>query len=188
MSLMREALVGYDEDLIPQVYAWNPSSEGGRGWILQEFKQGVQLDQAFGDLNQDHQRDLVRQIARVFKIIQDYRLPSSARGFGGLTFDSSGNIVTGPTTIPCGGPFHEFHHMYVQMLRRQLDESDTSERLQGWRRNGLRDRLDRLAAEGIAQLVKNNSFPRPTLVHGDFSASSPPIKARFLAATQMSAG
>lgn len=84
----------------------------------------------------------------------------------------TGDIITGPTTIPCGGPFAYLAEMYSQMLRRQLDESDTSPLLQGWRADGLRDRLERFASDGIVGLVKANSLSRRTLVHGDFSESS----------------
>jgi hypothetical protein len=133
---------------------------------------GSQLDKDFGGLDAARQQDLIRQIADVYKLVQSYQLPTSVKGYGGLGFDDAGNIVTGPTTIPCGGPFNEFHEMYAQMLRRQLLETDSSERIGGWRRNGLRDRLDRFAAEGIAEQVMANSIPRSTLVHGDFSETS----------------
>ena len=130
----------------------------------------MQLDKAFGDLDRGKQRDLVGQIAQVYKQIQTFTLPDSIQGYGGLGFSpTTGAIVTGPTTIPCGGPFACLEDFYSQMFRRQLDESDTSQLLQGWRADGLRDRLERFASEGIAELVRANSRPRQTLVHGDFS-------------------
>lgn len=143
--------------------------------------EGSQLDKDFAGLDTARQQDFICQIADVFKLVQSYQLPASVKGFGRLGFDHSGNIVTGPTTIPCGGPFNEFHEMYTQMLRRQLLETDSSERIGGWRRNGIRDRLDRFAVEGIAQQVKTNSIPRPTLVHGDFSET---FKRIFLRANR----
>lgn len=172
MSLMSQALSSYRDRLVPNVYAWCPSSQG-RGWILQEHMGGTQLDQDFRGLDPERRRDLLRQIAEVFKLIQSFRLPDSVNGYGGLGFNESGDIVTGPTTIPCGGPFSYFHEMYTQMLRRQLLESDSSERIAGWRRNGLRDRLERFASCGIAEQVMANSIPRQTLVHGDFSEPFP---------------
>jgi hypothetical protein len=122
-------------------------------------------------LDVDRQQDILRQVADVYKLIESYKLPESVKGYGGLAFNDAGDIITGPTTIPCGGPFSEFHEMYTQMLRRQLDESDTSERLAGWRPIGLRDRLERFASDGIAKQVMENSISRQTLVHGDFSES-----------------
>lgn len=86
----------------------------------------------FDGLDRDHKQDILHQIANVFKSIQGYPLPDSVKGYRGLAFNESGEIVTGPTEIPCGGPFSEFHEMYIQMLRRQLIESDTSELIAGW--------------------------------------------------------
>lgn len=170
MCLMRQALSTYQDRLIPNTYAWCPSIEG-YGWILQEYMAGAQLDKEFHGLDRDHKQDILHQIADVFKLIQSYSLPESVKGYGGLAFNECGEIVTGPTTIPCGGPFSEFHEMYMQMLRRQLIESDTSERIAGWRRSDLRDRLERFVTNGIAKQVVENSIARQTLVHGDFSKS-----------------
>lgn len=170
MKLMREALSGHSESLVPRVFGWSPASEG-RGWIMQEFKHGLQLDAVFGGLPEERQVDVLNQVAAVYKLIQDFRVPNSVQGYGGLSFDDSGRVRSGPTTIPCGGPFSQFYEMYAQMLRRQLDETDTSERLRGWRRNSLRDRLERFASQGIAQSVNDNAVSRQTLIHGDFSKS-----------------
>ena len=92
------------------------------------------------------------------------------KGYGGLRFDKDGTIVTGPMTIPCGGPFVTFPEIYVQMLHHQLRESDRDITIvRGWR-GDLRDRLDHLANDdrGIGRIVEENLVQRPTLVHGDF--------------------
>lgn len=120
LSLMRDAFAAEWEDLVPPLYVWSPSSEG-RGWILQEYKQGVQLDHVFGDLKQNTQRNIVRQIVSVYKLIQNYELPASVQGCGGLSFDEAGHVVTGPTAIPCGGPFNTLPNIYSQMLRTQME-------------------------------------------------------------------
>lgn len=168
MSLMRDALAGEWEGLVPHVYGWSPSSEG-RGWIVQEYKHGVQLDKSFGSLDSERQRDVVRQVVSFYKLLQNYRLPASVQGYGGLGFDEAGQVVTGPTTIPCGGPFDTLPDMYAQMLRRQLDESDTSDRLKGWRQNGLRERLEHFASDGIVRQTRDSCIERRALIHGDFS-------------------
>jgi hypothetical protein len=61
--------------------------------------------------------------------------------------------------------------MYVQMLRRQLIESDTSELITGWRRNDLRNRLERFATSGIKEQVLGNYVARQKLVHSEFGKS-----------------
>ncbi|RDL34489.1 Protein kinase-like (PK-like) [Venustampulla echinocandica] len=169
MCLMRLALSTYQDALIPNVYAWSPSSAEGYGWILQEYMGGTQIDKEFESLDRTPKEDILRQIADVFKLIQSYSLPESVKGYGGVGFGESGLIITGPTAIPCGGPFPEFQDMYLQMMRRQLAESDTSERLAGWRSTNLRERLESFAANGMKNEVVKNSVARPTLVHGDFN-------------------
>lgn len=159
MSLMRQALSTYQDALIPNVYAWSPSSEG-YGWILQGYIGGAQLDQEFQGLEHSLKQDILRQVADVFKLIQDYSLPESVKGYGGLGFNESGHVITGPTAIPCGGPFSELQDMYLQMLRRQLAESDTSERIGGWHANNLRGRLEAFASNGMAQKAAQSSIAR----------------------------
>lgn len=196
MTLMRNALSSYSSSLVPEVYDWNsctPSAKNSPfGYVLQEHKPGVGLDSTFGlganreqktsfeDLPEDKKRDLLTQIAAVFKFIQSYELPPSVKGYGGLRFDEAGNIVTGPTSIPCGGPFETYPEMHAQMLRFQLREADRSENIvRGWREANsepnslsLRDRLDNFAASNeIAKIARENSISRPTLVHGDFGES-----------------
>ncbi|KAK6209010.1 hypothetical protein LQW54_006758 [Pestalotiopsis sp. IQ-011] len=193
MTLMRDALSSYSSSLVPEIYDWNsctPSiKDSPFGYVLQEHKPGTGLDSTFGlganseektsfeDLPEDNKRDLLAQIAAVFKLIQTYELPATVKGYGGLRFDEAGDIVTGPTALPCGGPFETYPEMHAQMLRFQLEEADRNENIvRGWRggdleRNsvGLRDRLDKLAStDGIAKIVAQNSVDRPTLVHGDF--------------------
>lgn len=135
MSLMRTALDPLDEKLVPEVFAWGRPLGKNPGWMLQEFKEeGVQLDKALPDMDLTSQKSVYRQIAQLFKLIQDYSIPNSVKGYGGLKFDETGeNVVSGPTSIPCGGPFVSLEDMYVQMMRRQLDDSETSSLLQGWR-------------------------------------------------------
>lgn len=193
MTLMRDALSSYSSKLVPEVYDWHscmPSIKNSPfGYVLQEHKPGVGLDSTFGlsanseqktsfeDLPEDKKRDLLAQIAAMFKLIQSYELPPTVKAYGGLRFGEAGDIVTGPTAIPCGGPFETYPEMHAQMLRFQLEESDRSENIvRGWREGdlepsgiSLRDRLDNLAAsDGIAKIAGENSISRPTLVHGDF--------------------
>ena len=196
MMLMRDALSAYISQIVPQVYDWTSASPANTilGYILQEYKPGVGLDTTFGlggssdqessfqEFDSVKKQDLLRQIAEVLKLIQSYKLPPTVKGYGGLRFDEAARIITGPTTIPCGGPFMTYPEMYAQMLQHQLGEADrNTELVRGWRtkdrntgstadHNDLRDRLDTLATakDGIARIVEENSVQRPTLVHGDF--------------------
>ncbi|KAI1176681.1 hypothetical protein F4777DRAFT_247034 [Nemania sp. FL0916] len=166
MCLMRNAFASLDKKLVPDVFAWGRSNSKNPGWIIQEFKHGVQLDNIFDQMDSRAQQSIQKQIAEVFKLIQDYPLPAAAVGYGGLRFAESGEIVTGATSIPCGGPFDTLEDMYAQMMRWQLADSKTSPILKGWD-DQLQDRLNRFLAEGIVPLVRGNSVARQTLVHGD---------------------
>jgi hypothetical protein len=107
MCLARQALTTYKDRPIPNTYACRSSAEDYE-WILQEYMEGIQLEEEIHGLDRDDLQDILHQIANVFKLIQSYSLPDSVNCYGGLTFNDSGEIVTGPTTIPCGGPFSEF--------------------------------------------------------------------------------
>ncbi|KAI0109231.1 hypothetical protein GGR51DRAFT_570048 [Nemania sp. FL0031] len=77
MCLMRNALGSLDTMLVPDVFAWGRSTSETPGWIIQEFKDGVQLDKAFDNMDLGTQQKIQKQIAEMFKLIQDYPLPAS---------------------------------------------------------------------------------------------------------------
>lgn len=132
---------------------------------------GSPLEDVFPTFSPETKRRVLGDIATILKSIQSYRLPPSIIGYGGFTFDSSGTIVTGPTTLPCGGPFRCLPEMHEQMLRKQLEIADDPEAeiVDGWRRSAheLRERLKRFEVDGLAQLAVSNCVDRPTLVHGN---------------------
>ncbi len=79
MVLMRDALSSLNPRLVPAVYGWAPSSPTGNGWVLIELMPGEQLNKKFHDLKVETQRDILLQMAQVFKAIQAYDLPPPSR-------------------------------------------------------------------------------------------------------------
>ncbi|KAI1811753.1 hypothetical protein GGS20DRAFT_592564 [Poronia punctata] len=77
MCLVRNALGSLDMMLVPDVFAWGRPTSETPGWIIQEFKAGIQLDKAFGNMDPETRQNMQKQIARVFKLIQDCPLPAS---------------------------------------------------------------------------------------------------------------
>ncbi|KAM0705901.1 hypothetical protein Q7P35_007261 [Cladosporium inversicolor] len=162
--------------LFPTVYGWQATehtSEHGfvSGWIALEHMTGTSLEDLLPTFSPETKKRILGEIATILKSIQSYRLPPSIFGYGGFAFDPSGAVVTGPKTLPYGGPFQSLPEMHRQMLHKQLETADDPEAeiVDGWRQCGhaLRERLDRFEVNGLAQLVEGNSVDRPTLVHGD---------------------
>lgn len=143
--------------IVPTVYGWQATewqSEHGsvNGWIALEHMSGTSLEDELPTFSLEAKRNILGEIAIILKIIQSYRLPPSIIGYGGLKFDPSGKIVTGPTTLPCGGPFRSLTEMHKQMLRKQLETSDDpkADIIGGWRQNShmLREHLEHFEANG----------------------------------------
>ncbi|KAF4834451.1 hypothetical protein CGCTS75_v003200 [Colletotrichum tropicale] len=154
MSLAREALKHHDPSLVPEVYGWRPFSEGV-GWTLIEFKQGVPLGDKFPTLDSEKKRDLLRQIAQVFKHIQQYKPPESARTFGGLNLGPDGSLTGGPTPIAGGGPCATLSDLYQEYFKTQIGFADKCDIVQGWGDSDLRARLDHFGAKGLRSLCTN---------------------------------
>lgn len=172
MVLMRSALSAYPRKLVPDVYGWNGDGDG-QHWILEEAMPGVPKAKEFKNRPIEEQRHVFAQMAEIFKLIQDYEVPCTVKGFGGLGFDKEGNVVTGSMTMPYGGPFPSMDALYGGILEYQLAEADRSELVKGWRTTGLRERLDKFAAHGIDELLRKLPADRQTLIHGDYSEPTP---------------
>ncbi|KAH8682091.1 hypothetical protein BX600DRAFT_505710 [Xylariales sp. PMI_506] len=172
MILAREALSPLETPLVPRVYGWKAASADDPGWIIMELMPGAALE--VGALEKMGRKDkgyVMRQIAQVVKLIQDYELPPSVKGYGGLGFAEDGSIVTGPTPIHgATGSCETYHQLYTQYLEAQLKFMDQCDIVRGWKDTDLRKRIDQFVAEGFEPLLKQAAepYPRPTLVHGDF--------------------
>jgi hypothetical protein len=170
MQLMRQTLSKLA--IVPHVYAW--SKTGGpsdNGWILEQHMPGIDIEPDFHkNLSRESQRHVLGQIAEVLKTVQDFKLPATASGFGGLAFDADGNVVSGPFVVePYTGPYPDMKSFYKDMLRAQLKEADRSRVAKGWRENGLRDRLDAFAERGLEILLSKTLAKdvEPSLIIGD---------------------
>ena len=177
LALGRDALVSADASLIPRVYGWEDKTSPGSGfrWILEEWKEGEALTADDVEaLDEETQRSVLDQVALLVKSFQEYRLPDSSRGFGGLTFDENGTISNTASTIPCGGPFATYADFLKAMCKWQLEASDRSTHLKGWRdMPALRKRLEALFSNGLDELLAKVPEQQPTLVHADLCEYQP---------------
>jgi len=137
-----------------------------------EFMPGKTLADAFASLEPEKKADIVQQIARVVKGIQDFELPPSAKGFGGLNFDGEGSIIIRPTPIHGGGPCDTLAELYTEDFHTQLSFADKCDIVKERKDNGLRERLDKFGAGKLPRLLEELPLtPRPTLVHADLGTS-----------------
>jgi hypothetical protein len=164
MHLMKDAL----GELVPAVYGWGPAVDGERGWVLSQKMSGELMNAKFHGLDDDKKRDLLGQLARIFKAIQDYKLPTSAVGYGGLNFDEAGNVVIGPTPIAGGGPCGSFEELYMEYFQTQRAFMDKCDVVRGWEGTDLKERIDEFGSTMLRPLLQSLTLtPRPTLIHAD---------------------
>lgn len=178
MQLVRQALADRKLFIVPKVYAWSKTDgPSGNGWILEEFMSGANIEPEFhSSLSADQQRLVLRQVAEVLKAVQDFELPAAAASFGGLAFDQNndGSVVSGPFVIePYTNSYSDMKTYYREMLQAQLTEADKTV-ANGWRENGLRERLDAFAQEGLDRLLSETLTvdTRPNLIIGDMGMST----------------
>jgi hypothetical protein len=169
MLLFRQALTNHDLGyLIPHVYAWG-SAEGNQGWIMQEFKQGSQLDTVFGTASDQLKQSVWIQMANIVYAMQTFRVPQTVNEFGGVSFSSAGEIISGPMTTLSEGPFHAHAQLYQAFFKQQLTWSDKSPILRGWQEDGIRARLDQFCDQSLPGMTAALQDPTKTIVHSDLS-------------------
>lgn len=77
------------------VYGWgSAATPSSQGWILQELMPGTPLDGSFESMHLDRKKNTLAQMAKFLKALQDFALPENIKGYGGVTFDDSGRIVS----------------------------------------------------------------------------------------------
>lgn len=167
--------------LVPAIYAWAPATSsitGGTssiidkedfGWTISELKSGVDLDREFSSLVFRDKEQVLEQIATVLRVIQTTRLPEQVTKYGGLTFDSSGQIVSGEAPLVKGEPMDSYTELKVVQLRNNLQQAAQSPSIQGWKRNGLDARIEKfMTSGGPEKVLADVDREQKCLVHRDF--------------------
>jgi len=167
MTIGREALAGFMPCIVPVVYAWH-AAVNGSGWIIEEYMPGAGQRWITHHKSPENQRIILSQMADILKAIQNFKLPTTVQGYGGLGFDEQGNVVNKAMVVePYNGPFPSVTAQYHGMLTSALSDCDRSPVSQGWQRNGLRDRINNFIAHGIDELISTAPSASPILIHGD---------------------
>lgn len=166
MQIIRPALTLNGLQLVPEVYGWSDCAKEGR-WLIEEYKEGIDLHTTFARLNEFEKRTVLRQLALIVRRLQHCEIPSSFQGYGSAGFDYEGNVVNKSGSIALGGPFETLTELYEGMWQAQLKNSDSSALLQGWRVDSLRTRLERFGQIGIAKVLHDDRDKMRVVVHGD---------------------
>ena len=168
LAIARSAL--RPKKLVPAVYAWGTAAES-QGWILMEFMNGLPLDEYISELTDDdkQKREIIGQVASVLSAFQEFQLPSTIRGFGGLSFNDQGDIISGPLTTSQCGPFDTYLAMMKAVFREKLLHSDSNSNVDGWRIDGLRSRIEAYITHDLEHMIDHLKCAEKRFIHGDFS-------------------
>ncbi|ORY70468.1 uncharacterized protein BCR38DRAFT_107309 [Pseudomassariella vexata] len=161
--------------VVPRVFGWGGTSAAPEhmGWILEESMPGVPLVEAFRSMSLEQKKGILAQMVALLKGLQSYELPESIRGWGGVTFDDNGAIVSAAMTTVGAGPWSSFEDSFRARLKIALAKADKSPHLQGWRPNGVRKRVDAFIEQGLAaQFDGFTSKHDRAIIHADFTTDN----------------
>lgn len=171
ISLAASALSGFEPHVVPSVYGWgSAATPSSQGWTLQELMPGTSVDESFESMHLDQKKNILAQMARFLKALQDFALPESITGYGGVTFDDSGRIVSTSMTSVGSGPWPSYEAHFRDRLQLALQSADANPYIKGWHANRVRQRLDALFKSGVPEQFEclESKHDKAT-VHADFS-------------------
>ena len=171
LNLASAALSHIKPAVIPSVFGWSSASRENTGWILEELMPGLPVAEAFEKtMSLDQKKRILAQMAEMLKALQDFPLPDSIGGWGGVTLDDSGSIVSAPMTSVGAGPWSSFEGLFRGCLETAITEANSSPILQGWWANGVRERVDAFIEYGLSKQFRYFATKQDkSIVHADFS-------------------
>lgn len=116
---------------------------------MQKLMPGAPLDESFGTMELEKKREMFTEMAKILKALQDYELPASITGFGGVTFDGNGHIVRTAMTSVGAGPWPTYETSFKGRLEVALRKAGENPYSKGWRANGVREHLDAFVERGV---------------------------------------
>ncbi|KAI8623374.1 hypothetical protein F5Y19DRAFT_468535 [Xylariaceae sp. FL1651] len=132
------------------------------GWIIQELMPG-----------ESQKKLILSQMAKLLKILQDYRLSESIIGFGGVMFDENGRIVSAAMTSVGAGPWLSYESSFKGRLEVALQRADANRYIQGWHVNGVRDSLVAFVQHGVRSQFESLETARDkAIIHADFTTNN----------------
>jgi hypothetical protein len=171
ISLASAALKDFQPHIVPSVYGWGSAAEeSSQGWILQELIPGSPVDETFDAMPFEEKKNILAQMARFLKALQEFKLPDSINQYGGVKFDDAGKIVSCAMTSVGSGPWPSYEAYFRDRLEKALKKSDDNPYIKGWHSNGVRQRLESFVSNGLPMQFENfESKDDKAIVHADFS-------------------
>jgi len=93
LNLISTALCKEGLAIVPRVYSWG-SAATSQGWIVQKFMTGVPLDESLKQMSMSDKENVFAQMAKIVGAMQRLEVPQSVTGFGGLTYNEHGELVS----------------------------------------------------------------------------------------------
>ncbi|OAR00662.1 hypothetical protein LLEC1_04825 [Akanthomyces lecanii] len=173
------------ERVVPAVYAWAPPKstdvieEENFGWVVCEYKNGQDLDGQLPLLSEGEKKHVLQQIAKIVAALQNAPVPATVDQLGGLAFDEQGSIVPAQMVLIKDGPFASYADVWAAKLQAQLEESQASAVLNGWRDEAVVERIRNfISTRGVWDALEGVALGERKFVHGDLSMY-PPIVLLF---------
>ncbi|PVH87853.1 hypothetical protein DL98DRAFT_632021 [Cadophora sp. DSE1049] len=173
LFLASSALSSIKLSIIPHIYAWQSASPPSpQGWILQEFMPGRPLDELLPSMTISQKRNVFAQAVSILKALQDFELPHTIKGFGGVMFDHQGEIVSAEMTTVGAGPWEVYEEYFRARFDAALREADRTAWLGGWRERRVRERLDAFMKDGLAPRIRTLGLEEKVISHLDFTPNN----------------
>jgi hypothetical protein len=152
------------------VYAWGSAADASYGWTIQELMPGVPVDEAFSSMDLPQKKKILGGMAKILKALQEYHLPHTITAYGGVTYDKDGRIVSAIMPTVGEGPWPSYEASFRGRTDVAFRKADANPYIQGWRDNGIRDRLNAFIDRGLsAQFEALESKEEKVIVHADSS-------------------
>ncbi len=170
ISLAAAALKSFQPPVVPSVYAWgSTATETSQGWIIQQLMPGESVDESFDSMTLEQKKVILSQKAALLKALQDYQLPDSITGYGGVTYAEDGRIISAAMTSVGAGPWPTYESSFKSRLEVALQRADANPYIQGWHANGIRERIDNFVQHGLPSQFRSLQAQDKSIVHADFS-------------------
>lgn len=132
LTLASDALRYVKPPVVSRVFGWGGASREHAGWILQELMPGIPVAKTFREtMSLDQKRGISAQMAGLLKALQEYPLPMSIHGWGGVTFDDSGVIISAPMPSIGARPWSSLEDSFRGRMKVALTKADMNSHLQG---------------------------------------------------------